>query len=42
MEAGIMRTAAKVCLLVALMGMALQVEGGDAAAGKVRAKMVSA
>jgi cytochrome c553 len=37
MEAGIMRTAAKVCLLVALMGMALPVQGGDAAAGKARA-----
>lgn len=32
-----MRTAAKVCLLVALMGMALPVQGGDAVAGKARA-----
>ena len=32
-----MRPAAKVCLPVALMGMALPVQGGEAAAGKVRA-----
>jgi cytochrome c553 len=32
MEAGITRRAAKVCLRVALMGMALPVQGGDARA----------